>query len=146
MARAKLTWMQVNPQVLIDIDRQRASALGITATQIENTLYNAYGQRQVSTIYTPSNEYWVILELDPKADSLNGPLNVTEDKSDGSEIFAVRRVPSGAISAIFFACVAEIGAEKFSVIGVSGMHPAFGFSRSHWSVASKTLRTLKLMV
>jgi HAE1 family hydrophobic/amphiphilic exporter-1 len=58
-----------NPQVLIEIDRQRASALGITATQIENTLYNAYGQRQVSTIYTPSNEYWVILELDPKYQS-----------------------------------------------------------------------------
>ncbi|HEV8520664.1 MAG TPA: efflux RND transporter permease subunit, partial [Burkholderiales bacterium] len=58
-----------NPQVLIDIDRQKASALGITAAQIENTLYNAYGQRQVSTIYAPSNEYWVILELDPKYQS-----------------------------------------------------------------------------
>jgi HAE1 family hydrophobic/amphiphilic exporter-1 len=58
-----------NPQVLIDIDRQRASALGVTAAQIENTLYNAYGQRQVSNIYTPSNQYWVILELDPKFQS-----------------------------------------------------------------------------
>jgi hydrophobe/amphiphile efflux-1 (HAE1) family protein len=55
-----------NPQVTIDIDRNRASALGITAQQIENTLYNAFGQRQVSTIYTSSNQYWVILELDPK--------------------------------------------------------------------------------
>jgi len=55
-----------NPQVTVDIDRNKASALGITATQIENTLYNAFGQRQVSTIYTPSNQYWVILELEPK--------------------------------------------------------------------------------
>jgi HAE1 family hydrophobic/amphiphilic exporter-1 len=55
-----------NPQVTVDIDRNKASALGITAQQIENTLYNAFGQRQVSTIYTPSNQYWVILELDPK--------------------------------------------------------------------------------
>ncbi len=55
-----------NPQVTIDIDRNKASALGITAQQIENTLYNAFGQRQVSTIYTSSNQYWVILELDPK--------------------------------------------------------------------------------
>ena len=55
-----------NPQVAIDIDRNKASALGITAQQIENTLYNAFGQRQVSTIYTSSNQYWVILELDPK--------------------------------------------------------------------------------
>ncbi len=58
-----------NPQVLIEIDRQRASALGVTAAQIENTLYNAYGQRQVSNIYTPSNQYWVILELDPRFQS-----------------------------------------------------------------------------
>ena len=55
-----------NPQVTVDIDRNKASALGITAQQIENTLYNAFGQRQVSTIYTSSNQYWVILELDPK--------------------------------------------------------------------------------
>ena len=55
-----------NPQVNVEINRNRASALGVTAQQIENTLYNAYGQRQVSTIYTSSNQYWVILELDPK--------------------------------------------------------------------------------
>jgi HAE1 family hydrophobic/amphiphilic exporter-1 len=55
-----------NPQVTLDIDRDKASALGVTAQQIENTLYNAYGQRQVSTIYTPGNQYWVILELDPR--------------------------------------------------------------------------------
>src|SRR5262249_29516861 len=55
-----------NPQVMVDIDRNKASALGVTAQQIENTLYNAYGQRQVSTIYTPGNQYWVILELDPR--------------------------------------------------------------------------------
>ena len=55
-----------NPQVNVEIDRNRASALGVTAQQIENTLYNAFGQRQVSTIYTSSNQYWVILELDPR--------------------------------------------------------------------------------
>ncbi|PYN78044.1 MAG: acriflavine resistance protein B [Candidatus Rokuibacteriota bacterium] len=43
-----------------------ASALGVTAEQIENALYDAYGSRQVSTIYTPTNQYWVILELDPR--------------------------------------------------------------------------------
>jgi HAE1 family hydrophobic/amphiphilic exporter-1 len=55
-----------SPQVTVDIDRDRASALGVTADQIENALYDAYGSRQVSTIYTPSNQHWVILELDPK--------------------------------------------------------------------------------
>ncbi|HTT07681.1 MAG TPA: efflux RND transporter permease subunit [Gammaproteobacteria bacterium] len=55
-----------SPQVTVDIDREKASALGITAEQIEDALYTAYGARQVSTIYTPSNEYWVIVELAPK--------------------------------------------------------------------------------
>jgi HAE1 family hydrophobic/amphiphilic exporter-1 len=54
-----------SPQVTVDIDRDKASALGVSAEQIENALYSAYGSRQVSTIYTPTNQYWVILEVDP---------------------------------------------------------------------------------
>ena len=52
-----------NPQVSVDINRDRASSLGITANKIEDALYNAYGARQVSTIYTPNNQYWVVMEL-----------------------------------------------------------------------------------
>ncbi len=55
-----------NPQINIDIDRDKASALGITAQQVEDALYYAYGSRQVSTIYAPNNQYQVILELEPK--------------------------------------------------------------------------------
>jgi HAE1 family hydrophobic/amphiphilic exporter-1 len=55
-----------SPQVIVDIDRAKASSLGLTAEQIEAALGNAYGSRQVSTIYTPSNQYWVILEVEPK--------------------------------------------------------------------------------
>jgi HAE1 family hydrophobic/amphiphilic exporter-1 len=55
-----------SPQITVDIDRDKASALGVTAEQIENALYDAYGSRQVSTIYTPTNQYWVMLELDPR--------------------------------------------------------------------------------
>jgi HAE1 family hydrophobic/amphiphilic exporter-1 len=55
-----------NPQVVVDIDRDRAASLGVTAQQIESALYDAYGGRQVSTIYTPNNQYWVILELLPQ--------------------------------------------------------------------------------
>ncbi|MEO6863709.1 MAG: efflux RND transporter permease subunit [Microcoleus sp.] len=58
--------LQMTAQIKIDIDRDKASALGITATQIENTLRDAYGAYQVSTIYGASNEYQVILELEPK--------------------------------------------------------------------------------
>ena len=55
-----------SPQLLIDIDRDKASSLGLNVQQVEDTLYNAFGQRQVSTIYTSTNQYSVILELDPK--------------------------------------------------------------------------------
>ena len=55
-----------NPQVQVSIDRDRAAALGIDVSQIENALYNAYGARQVSTIFTPNNQYWVVMELLPE--------------------------------------------------------------------------------
>src|SRR5439155_767369 len=53
-----------NPQVNVDIDRDKASSLGVTAQQVEDALYSAYGQRQVSTIYAPNNAYRVITELE----------------------------------------------------------------------------------
>ncbi len=55
-----------NPKIQVTIDRDRAAALGIDATQVESALYNAYGARQVSTILTPSNQYWVVMELLPQ--------------------------------------------------------------------------------
>jgi HAE1 family hydrophobic/amphiphilic exporter-1 len=54
-----------NPQLDIQVDRDKAYALGLTAQQVSDALYSAYGQRQVSTLYTPNNEYFVILELAP---------------------------------------------------------------------------------
>lgn len=55
-----------NPQVVVSIDRDRASSLGVSAQQIETALYDAYGSRQVSTIYTPNNQYMVVMELLPQ--------------------------------------------------------------------------------
>jgi hydrophobic/amphiphilic exporter-1 (mainly G- bacteria), HAE1 family len=51
------------PEVTVEIEREKASALGVSAQSIEMALNNAYGSRQVSTIYTATNQYWVILEL-----------------------------------------------------------------------------------
>ena len=55
--------MITSPQASVEIDRDRAAALGLTPQQIEDTLYSAYGSRQVSTIYTPTNQYYVIMEV-----------------------------------------------------------------------------------
>jgi HAE1 family hydrophobic/amphiphilic exporter-1 len=65
-----------NPQVDVEIDRDKANALGVSAFQVENALETAYSSRQISTILTPNNEYWVLAELlpqyqmDPQAISL----------------------------------------------------------------------------
>src|SRR3954465_7412798 len=55
-----------SPQVNVEIDRDKAAALGVTANQIESAFYDAYGPRWVSTIYAPVNEYKVLLELAPQ--------------------------------------------------------------------------------
>ena len=55
-----------NPQVNIEINRDKASSLGISAEQIEDALYSAYGSRQISTIYADTNQYQVIMELKPE--------------------------------------------------------------------------------
>jgi HAE1 family hydrophobic/amphiphilic exporter-1 len=55
-----------NPQLNITVDRDRASSLGVSAGQVETTLLNAYSANQISTIYTPDNEYQVIIELLPE--------------------------------------------------------------------------------
>ena len=54
------------PQVNVEIDREKASALGVSPQQIEAALNTGFGAKQVSNIYTATNQYWVILELDPK--------------------------------------------------------------------------------
>src|SRR5207248_11221134 len=54
------------PQISVAIDRNKAAALGVTAQTIENTLYDAYGSRQVSTIFAPTDQYWVVMELEPR--------------------------------------------------------------------------------
>jgi HAE1 family hydrophobic/amphiphilic exporter-1 len=56
-----------SPRLTVDIDRDRAQSLGVSADAIANTLYSAYGNRQVSTINSASNEYSVILEVSPTA-------------------------------------------------------------------------------
>jgi HAE1 family hydrophobic/amphiphilic exporter-1 len=61
------TDMQVSaPQVMVDMDRDRAQALGVTPEQIQDALYSAYGTREVSVIYAPADQYSVIMEVEPR--------------------------------------------------------------------------------
>ena len=74
-------------QVYVNIDRSTASRLGITTAAVDNTLYSAYGQRLVSTIFTQSNQYRVVLEVDP--DAQNSPETLKELRiasSNGTQV------------------------------------------------------------
>ena len=77
------------------IDRDRASALGIDVDQIENALYNAYGARQVSTIYTPNNQYWVVMELLPQYQRDLSALNLLHITGRDGRLGAARQPGAG---------------------------------------------------
>jgi HAE1 family hydrophobic/amphiphilic exporter-1 len=55
-----------NPQVSVEVDREKAAVYGVSIDQVRQELYNAFGSRQVATIYTPANDYQVILENMPE--------------------------------------------------------------------------------
>jgi len=98
-----------SPQVNVEIDRDKAAALGVTANQIENAFYDAYGPRWVSTIYAPVNEYKVLLELAPQFQADPSALSLLYFKATppaggagqaggvGAAVAAAGGTPSGAI-------------------------------------------------
>ncbi|MBI5524016.1 MAG: efflux RND transporter permease subunit [Desulfarculus sp.] len=81
-----------NPQVTVRIDRDKASALGISSQQVEDALYYAYGTRQVSTIYAPNNQYQVILELLPEYQRDQDSLSMLYVRSTSGELVPLQSV------------------------------------------------------
>ncbi|OPY13868.1 MAG: Multidrug resistance protein MdtB [Syntrophus sp. PtaB.Bin001] len=84
-----------NPEVHVDIDRDQAFTLGVTPMQIEDALYSAYGSRQISTIYTPNNDYQVILELQPEYQTDPSVLSMLHVRSSTDQL-----VPLNAITTL----------------------------------------------
>ena len=82
-------------QAYVDIDRSSAARLGVTPAAVDNALYNAFGQRLISTIFTQSNQYRVVLEVQPDfqngMDSLND-IYVTSTDGQQVRLSAVARV------------------------------------------------------
>lgn len=83
-----------NPEVDVEIDRDKAAALGISAQQIEDALYGAYGTRQVSTIYAPNNQYRVIVELLPEYQSTPDAMNLLYVRSGNGELIPLSTIAS----------------------------------------------------
>lgn len=90
--------LQTTSVIKIDVDRDKASALGITAQQFENTLRSAYGAYQVSTIYAASDQYQVILELEPQFQkNSNSLMKLYINTSSGSTSSSSTGTTSGAV-------------------------------------------------
>jgi HAE1 family hydrophobic/amphiphilic exporter-1 len=97
-----------SPQVKVDIDRDRAFSLGVTPDQIQNAMYSAYGDRQVSYIYAPANQYSVILEVEPQYQKDPSALRKIYIRSDSDHLVALDEVATvtrsvGALSVNHFA-------------------------------------------
>ena len=96
-----------SPQVTLDIDRDRAAALGVSATQVQSALLNAYGSRQVSAIYTPTNDYQVIMELLPEYQRDPNALRMLYVRSNSGKLVpldsvTVQRTTVGALTVTHF--------------------------------------------
>jgi multidrug efflux pump len=85
----------------IVIDRDTASRLGITPSQIDNTLYDAFGQRQVSVIYSAINQYHVVMEIDPRYTRSPRSLNdiYISTSGGGASGTATSNLPAGTVTA-----------------------------------------------
>jgi len=81
-----------NPQVDVEIDRDKAATLGVTAHQVEDALYTAYGSRQISTIYAPNNQYRVIMELEPQFQADPAALSLLYVRSSGGQLVPLNAV------------------------------------------------------
>ncbi len=87
-----------SPQVDVQIDRDKAATLGVTANAIENAFYDAYGPRWVSTIYAPVNEYKVLLELAPQYQADPSALSLLYFKATGGTTGTGGGMVAGATS------------------------------------------------
>jgi len=81
-----------NPQAYVTIDRDKAHALGLTASAIEQALAEAYGSTQISTIYAPNNEYWVEMELEPQYQEDPNALNLLYVRSSTNQLVPLNTV------------------------------------------------------
>ncbi|HVN07190.1 MAG TPA: efflux RND transporter permease subunit [Bryobacteraceae bacterium] len=81
-----------NPQIYIQIDRDKAAAVNVSAQQIENALYDSYGPRWISTIYAPINQYKVLIELLPQYQSTADAISLLYVRSGDGKLVPIDTV------------------------------------------------------
>lgn len=83
-----------NPELHVDIDRDQAFIMDVTPMQVEDALYHAYGTRQISTIYTPNNDYQVIMELLPQYQTDPSVLSMLYIRSSKGQLVPLKTITS----------------------------------------------------
>jgi multidrug efflux pump len=136
----------------LTIDRETAARLGITASQIDNTLYDAFGQRQVSTIYNPLNQYHVIMEVAPQywqspetlkeiyVSTAGGSVSGTHATNAVAGTTAAKNAKSGATSAA--ATAAQIAADTARNLATNGIANSGRGSASTGAAVSTSAETM----
>jgi hydrophobic/amphiphilic exporter-1 (mainly G- bacteria), HAE1 family len=132
-----------SPQVTVNIDRDRALALGVTPEQIQDALYTAYGDRQVSNIYAPANQYSVILEVKPEDKSGPNALEKLYIRSMGGQL-----VPLDAV-ALVARTVGPLSVNHFGQLPAAtisfNLKPGFSLGEAATSVDT-AIRELRIPV
>ena len=80
------------PQIDVKLDRDAAAAVGVTPAQIESALYTAFGPQQISTIYTSIDQYWVLMQVDPKQQDDPAVLGKLYIRSDSGKLVPLSAV------------------------------------------------------
>jgi HAE1 family hydrophobic/amphiphilic exporter-1 len=83
-----------NPQITVQMDRDKIATLGLTVNQVETALYNAYGTRQVTQIFAPNNEYQVVLQVAPEFQKDPDALNLLYVRSNSGRLIPLSTVAS----------------------------------------------------
>ncbi|HTB98047.1 MAG TPA: efflux RND transporter permease subunit [Terracidiphilus sp.] len=117
------------------IDRDTASRLGISATAIDNVLYDAFGQREVSTMYTGLNQYFVVMEVDPKYQLSPDALNDIYVKA-GTTLGATTSMPATVTATASTAPPAAAAPAVSAITSTSGATALFPTLAGNLAVSS----------
>jgi multidrug efflux pump len=114
----------------LNIDRVTASRLSITPTQIDNMLYDAFGQRQVTTLYTQTNQYHVILEADPEFQKQPNQLNHIYLPSTSSTSTSTSQYDVSSTSGVGSAAASTLSSGSTSSQGITSASSVLSNSAS----------------
>jgi hydrophobic/amphiphilic exporter-1 (mainly G- bacteria), HAE1 family len=132
------------PQVSIQIDRDRADALGVAPAAIETALYDAYGSGQVSTIYTSTDQFWVVMEVKPQFQSDMSALTRLYVTSDAGSLVPLSSlvVPASGVGPLSVNHVGQVPAVTISF----NTAPGVSLSQAEAQIQSLAAQTLPASV